>query len=194
MKKIIIFLGIIILIFNLGGCNVKSISLEQSQKNFVYYKNQLKTIVSAYHLKISELPTEKVEDGLYQSFLITINNTQNITVNLSNNASKDRKGCEDAEFIYKNTKNKKSFDLTLFIKIVNVLSGKEITKDYCAKFLSDPEGKHSPERYGIDKDENKKIFKYDFLNFGEDWSIGYSLYNDGTEDLTFWGLTKQLEN
>lgn len=191
MKRIFMFLGVVIMILNLTGCNSKLLSLQQSQKNFTYYENQLKLILKSYDLTMSEQSTEKVENGLYRSFLIGINDTMTITVNFSSNASQDRKGREEVEIIYKNN-DKKPFNIKLFTEIVNVVSSREISENYCEKFLSDPEENHSPSRYGINKSDRQKIFKYEFLNFGEDWSIGYSLYDNETEDLTFWGLTKQL--
>lgn len=180
------------MILNLTGCNPKSLSLEQSQRNFTCYENQLKVILESYGLTMSELSTEKVENGLYRRFLIVLSDTMTVTVNFSSNASQDRKGREEVEVIYKNN-DRKPFNLKLFTEIVNVVSSREISESYCEKFLSDPEDKHSPSRYGIDKSDGQKIFKYEFLNFGEDWSIGYSLYDNETEELTFWGLTKQLK-
>lgn len=147
--------------------------------------------MESYDLEMIELSTEKVEIGLYRSFVIVIDETTTITVHFSSNATQDTKGREEVEIIYGNGEGK-IFDLTLFTKIVNSVSGREISENYCKQFLDDPEEKHLPSRYGIHKDDTQKIYKYEFLNFGEDWSIGYSMYDDETEELMFWGLTKQL--
>ena len=191
MKKIFALVGALIMFLFLNGCNVKLLSIEQSQKNFAYYENQLNAVLDSYDLEMSELSTEKVEIGLYRSFLIVVDQTTTITVNFSSNATQNTKGREEVEIIYSNV-DKKKFDLTLFIKIVNSVSGREVSESYCKQFLTDPEEKHLPSRYGIDKADTQKVYKYEFLNRGEDWSIGYSMYDDETEELTFWGLTKQL--
>lgn len=192
LKRTFTFVGVFIMLLILNGCNVKRLSMEQSQNNFADYENQLKEVLEPYGLTMSELSTEQDEIRLYRSFLIALDDTTTVTVYFSSNATQDRNGREEVEIIYYNNDGK-IFDLNLFTKIVNSVSGREISENYCEQFLSDPEEKHLPSRYGIDKTDSQKIYKYEFLNFGEDWSIGYSLYDDETEELTFWGLTKQLK-
>ena len=193
MKRTFAYIGVLIMLLILNGCNnVKLLSQEQSLKNFTYYENQLKAVSESYGLTMSELEIDDDEWGLYHSFLIVIDDTATITVYLSSNAEKDSTGREDVEIYYRSD-GTKELDLKLFVEIVNTVSGREISESYCEQFLSDPEEDHSPSRYGIGKSDNQKIYKYEFLNFDQDWSIGYSLYDDETKELTFWGLTKQLE-
>lgn len=191
MKRTLAFIGMLIMLLILNGCNnVKLLSQEQSLNNFAYYENQLKAVLEPSGLTMSELEIDDDEWGLYHSFLIVIDDTATITVYLSSNAEKDSAGREEVEIHYKNN-DEKALDLKLFVEIVNAVSGREISESYCEQFLSAPEEDYSSSR---DKLDNQKIYKYEFLNFDQDWSIGYSLYDDETEELTFWGLTKQLED
>lgn len=200
MKKTFALVVVLIACLMLSGCTVKHLSLEQSQKNFEYYETQLQELLEPYGLTITESPTDDINDppteeqiyGWYRSFLIEIDDTATITVDFSSNATWKEKGREDFYVFYRSN-GENEFDVKLFTEIVNAVSGREIDEDYCAQFLSDPEEAHSPSRYALSKSDGQKIYKYEFLNFQQDWSIGYTLDEDGVEELRFWGLTKQLK-
>lgn len=200
MKKTFALVIVLIACLMLSGCTVKPLSLEQSQKNFAYYETQLKELLEPYGLTINELPTDYITNpppeeqtfGWYRSFLIEIDDTSTITVDFSSNATWEDKGREEFNVFYQNN-GENEFDVKLFTEIVNAVSGREIDEDYCEQFLSDPEEAHSPSRYALSKSDGQKIYKYEFLNFQEDWSISYTLDEDGVEELRFWGLTKQLK-
>ena len=156
------------------------------------YQNDLISVLEHYGLSLEKCETNEYDDYLSLSFLVTVDDEMSIDIRLHTNASHDRTGREEVEIRYRNY-GEQPFDLQLFTEVVNTVSGKEITQEYCEKFLSDPEEDHSPARYGLQKDSIKKVYKYEFLNFGQDWAITYSEYDDETEALAFWGLTKQLE-
>lgn len=180
------------MLFLLNGCSTRLLSQEQSEKNFAYYEEQLKATVEPFRLDISEVSYDRSEYGLYRTLSITPGEQAAITLKLTNNAGQNGRGGETVYIEY-TSHGENSLDPRLFTEIVNTVSGREITESYCRQFLSDPEEKHSPLRYDIEKEDYKKIYKYEFLNWWQDWSLGYSLYDDDTEELTFWGLTKQLQ-
>ena len=192
MKRLLLF-ALMALVMGCTSCNnIKRITWEQSEKNFQVYQNDLISVLEHYGLSLEKCETNEYDDYLSLSFLVTVDDEMSIDIRLHTNASHDRTGREEVEILYRNY-GEQPFDLQLFTEVVNTVSGREITQEYCEKFLSDPEEDHSPARYGLQKDSIKKVYKYEFLNFGQDWAITYSEYDDETEALAFWGLTKQLE-
>ena len=76
----------------------------------------------------------------------------------------------------------------MFVDLVNCISGKEISADFCNEFLNAPESKYSAEKTGYKKQDNELVSKEYALNFFEDWNISYHLTTE-EEVLTFGGLT-----
>ena len=190
MRRVYAVLGVLIMCFLGGGCNVQLVSQEQSRSNFDYYEEQMRAVLEPYGLVLDIQSSEDTEFGLYRSFSVALDDTAIISASFSSNATKESRGREEFEIIYHNG-SEKTFDLELFTRIVNVVSGMELTASTCKTFLSDSEEEHSPARYGLKKTDDQIIWKYEFLNNGEDWSLGYSLYRDETEELNFWGITKR---
>lgn len=85
----------------------------------------------------------------------------------------------------------KTVPVTFFVELINAVSGRQITEEYCNKFLNADEEDYSPQRYGFEKGVHALVYKFDFLNFFEDWAIEYELTNHYEERLSFWGLCKQ---
>ena len=79
-------------------------------------------------------------------------------------------------------------------KVMKCVSGKEITEDFCKEFLEAPEEKYSAEDRGFQKTSEGVIAKEYPLNFFEDWVISYYFYPESRQDLSFGGLTKQLDD
>ena len=195
MKKniwiLVIGIPIVLVLILLLMIDRKSISSEKSKKNFEYYKTKISMIVKENNYEMTEKNHIKEEQSAFKRLVITIDVDQTIEIWLSNPATQNRRSREKVNFIYTKNNNTKDFNLEFFIKIVNEISGRKITKEYVFEFLSDSEEQRSPKRYGIDKSKEKKVFKYEFLNWWENWSIGYSLYENEKEELTFWGHTNR---
>lgn len=197
MKKIAVAITMILLI-SLCGCTTKLLSIEQSKNNFAVYENSIQEIAVKHGFELREEFDENIEDQeCYKDLLIVISEDSEIFIRMINSAYDSSDGAESFDVRYTinpNETKKETFDEEFFVEIVNAISGKTISKKFCQEFLDAPEEKYSPSRYGISKSENQKIFKYEFLNFWEDWSIAYKLDTDMIETLSFWGLTKQLTN
>ena len=190
MRRVYALLGVLSMCFFLGGCNVQLVSQEQSRSNFDYYEEQMSAVLEPYGLILDVQSSENTDLGLYRSFSVALDGAAIISASFSSNATKESRGREEFEIIY-HIGGDEAFNLELFTGIVNVVSGMELSASACETFLSDSEEDHSPVRYGLKKADDQTIWKYEFLNNGEDWSLGYSLYRDETEELTFWGITKQ---
>ncbi len=189
MKKYVSISLIVMIALLLSGCNVNLRSMEQSKENFSCYKSQMEAVLDSYGLKMDEVTPDELQAGAYRSFLIIIDETADIAVYLTNDATGHDTGREEVGIYYSNSGDG-NLNVKLFVDIVNCVSGKEISEAYCEAFLAAPEENYLPVKSGEEKPTGKKIYKYEFLNFGEDWSISYSLNDDETEELNFCGLTK----
>lgn len=191
MKKIVIMFVAFSLLLALCGCNTKHITLEQSQKNFEVYHDFLKNITNQYKLDLVEKRDINIKNqDTYKDYSININSDIVIEIRIINSAWDSSKGVESFSIDYKITGNepKNKFNLPLFVDLVNCISGKEISVDFCNEFLNAPESKYSAEKNGYKKQDDEIVSKEYALNFFEDWNISYHLTTE-EEVLTFGGLT-----
>lgn len=186
-KGALLFLTITIILLCFNGCYSKRVSPEQSEKNFEKFISAIEQIIESYGYTLTDI-SEKSTDC---SYIIDIAYNEYIEVSFDNSALVslgETTGIEtfDAAY-YINTKNNKKYDTGLFAEIVNVVSGKEITKEECDEFISASESE-----YPIDysKDSDYVIVKQKYLNFFEDWQLTYTLDKHDVERLSFYGLTK----
>jgi len=184
MKKVVII--IMILAMLLGGCNFKSLAIERSKRNFKACENAIIEITNRYGLEIREEFDENIDS--YKFLLIKINENSQISVWMI------MSGKELLSIRYESINKNDNFDVEFFVKIVNAISGKKVTKNFIQDFLDAPEEDFSPLRYGIGKSENQLVFKHEFLNWWADYAISYELDTNMTETLYFQGLTKRLRN
>ncbi len=192
MKRISFLIVIFVVLIALSGCQVVNVNLtaEQSKENFEVYKEQLNTLLKPYDLVLNEKQTEVTEHTAFRSFYVNIDENTEISLYLKNLT-----GREEFELRYENGSNKE-IDTALFTGFVNIISGVEITKEHCDTFLSAPEEKYLPSKYGRNnKSAGTKICKFEAIRLKvdlfEEWGLDYTLNNDDTETLTFSGLTKK---
>lgn len=199
MKRVIQYLIIISILFSLSACTTKRISFEQSIINLKSYEDSLTLVAQKYNESLIETFDLNIEGSkLIKNLVLKMKNGDEIQIRIINTAvdyNDTSGGPEEISINYNIVKNSESeFNIPLFVEIVNTISGRKITEKYCNDFLKAPEKRFSPSRYGIYKSDNELIFKYEFLNWLEEWSIGYHFYKDYSAELTFWGFSKQSTN
>lgn len=195
MRKVTMVIMIVSLAFGLCGCATKHLTIEQSKKNFAVYEKSLQEIADKYGLKLTSTEDKNIENqDSYKDFLITISSNVDIEIRIINSAYEAEKGVEGFNVNYKISvvDTEGDFNMPLFVDLVNCVSGKNISVDYCNEFLNAPESKYSAEKYGYKKLNGEIIAKQHALNFFEDWNISYILSKDGEGILSFGGLTKQI--
>lgn len=195
MKKLILLIMLISLVLSLSGCAIKHVAIEQSQKNFLVYQESLQEIANKYGLELIEKEDKNIENpDLYKDSIIVVDPSSTIEIIVVNSAYKSKKGVEGFSIQYRisNLTSAKDYDIPLFVALVNSISGKKISIDFCAEFLNAPESKYSAEKYGYKKLNGEITSKQLPLNFFEDWNISYVLTKENEGILTFGGLTKQL--
>lgn len=198
MRKVIAWILVVFLTLSLCGCTTRKLTIEQSKKNFPVYESELKEVANDYNLELLEVEDDIVEDlddneVADKTFNIIVNKDDTeIEIVLKNNAiNSSTKG---RETFYVNYVTHSSFDVSLFVDLVNCVSGKEITEDFCKEFLEAPEEKYSAEDRGFQKPSEGVIAKEYPLNFFEDCVISYYFYPESRQELSIGGLTKQLDD
>lgn len=198
MKKVFsIILVLCILALVLSGCTTRQLTIEQSSKNFTIYENELKKVANDYNLElieddiIEDLDENEVADKTL-NIIVNKDDTE-IEIVLKNDALNSSMKGRESFYINYVTHNS-SFDVSLFVDLVNCVSGKEITEDFCKEFLEAPEEKYSAEDRGFQKPSEGVIAKDYPLNFFEDWVISYYYYPESREELSIGGLTKQIDD
>ena len=194
MRKVIVWIMIMSLLFGLCSCTTKHLSIEQSKKNFLAYQNELQKIANQYGLELTETTDSNIENQDSCKDLCIICGDAKIKIRMINSAYNSKNGVEsfDVNYTLNNQNSENLFNLGLFVDIVNRISGKTISADFCKEFLDAPESKYAGEKYGYKKLNDEIIAKQYPLNFSEDWTIGYILSKQKEETLYFGGLTKQL--
>jgi hypothetical protein len=194
MKKVFVAFSILLLL-GLSGCNTKHLTIEQSQKNIVAYETSIQEIAANYGLVCEgnfNLTIERGANG--RDISIKIGEKSRVEIYTSSSATESQSGIESFSvnyFIDDNKNHEEDFNLELFVDLVNAISGRELTMDFCNEFLEAPEGKYPASDYGYQKLNGEHIAKQFDFNFFGDWGISYILDKDYTEQLTFGGLTKQ---
>lgn len=195
MRKAIITIMLISLVFGLSGCTTKHLTIEQSQKNFSVYQDSLQKIANQYNLECTETEDKNIENqASYKDVEIIVSSNSVIKVRIINSAYESKKGVEGFSIDYKisDIDSVSDYNIQLFVDLINCISGKEISADFCTEFLNAPESKYSAEKYGYEKRNGEITAKQLPLNFFEDWNISYILSKENEGTLTFGGLTKQI--
>ena len=196
MRKVIVWFIALFLTLSLCGCTTRQLTIEQSKENFPVYESELKEVANDYNLELIEIEDDYYKENfdenefLIKSFNIIKDDTE-IEITLRNDSINTTKGRESFQVNYV---THSSFDVSLFVNLVNCVSGKEITEDFCKEFLEAPEEKYSAEDRGFQKPSEGVIAKEYPLNFFEDWVISYYFYPESRQELSFGGLTKQLDD
>lgn len=196
MRKVIVWFIALFLTLSLCGCTTRQLTIKQSKENFPVYESVLKEVANDYNLELIEIEDDYYKENfdenefLIKSFNIIKDDTE-IEITLRNDSINTTKGRES---FYINYVTHSSFDVSLFVDLVNCVSGKEITEDFCKEFLEAPEEKYSAEDRGFQKPSEGVIAKEYPLNFFEDWVISYYFYPESRQELSFGGLTKQLDD
>ena len=159
MKKLGTSFFIMLIIMNLFGCNTKHLTVEQSKKNFNVYQDAIQKIVDEYGYKMVETHDENVDNpDIIKDLSITINDFSKIEIRISNSAYNKPTGVEGLSIRYflNDGDTQNEFDTKFFVDIINSISGKSLSKEFCDSFLTAPEEKYPASRYGFDKLNGEK--------------------------------------
>ncbi|MDR1700905.1 MAG: hypothetical protein LBR68_06905 [Lachnoclostridium sp.] len=194
MKKAKAIILVIILLLNTYGCNRKSLSIEQSKINFVRYQTAMEKLLIPYNYRMKEIVDKDYEDsdGIIREFVVKISDTARLHMRYVNSSGVETFFIDYVSHIPNKESMNKTMNIPLYVKLVNVISGMEITEESCYEFLNASEEEYPPEGYGTYKFEDEIIRKIKWFDFFGDYGYEYALKKDFEEILTFGGETKQL--
>ncbi len=192
-KTIIMLLAVLLLLSGLSGCaERKRVTIEQTLENADMYFEELQKLAERYSAEIAKTTPDYVEeqDG-YVEVTITISEDEKVQIVIVNSAYDSQTGVEGftVNYFLNNNNVQHQFDTQIFTDVVNCVSGKKISVEFCDEFLAAPESEYPAGKYGFDKLNGELVAKMHALNFLEDWMISYVMTKDGNEELTFGGLT-----
>ena len=192
MKRIIvIFIAVVLLVASFGYVLFRnpSYDLDTLSKKIDVCYIEIEAIANENNLGDIFWITDEAKS--LKKYHISVNDTSNIYIEFSTNATEKQKGMGTFSVSYTvsdiNTDN--NFDVELFTAIVNSVSEKKITTDFVIGFLNAPEEEYSVRKYGM-TGEGYDISKMYALDFGENRIIGYNLTYDNYAELWFYGRVR----
>ncbi len=193
MKKIVTYAIIILICLNFCGCVPHKISKPKAEDNFEEYEKEITDYVAQYGYELSVENDDETEGYMNKDIYIVINDNESITVYLEFSYDKN-KGVEDFWMTYDMLKQESldDYDIGFYVGLVNLISGRELSLDFCKDFLYASEDEYPASRYNYNKLNGEKIAKMQALNFWEDWDISYTLYKEDNSELEFGGWTKNM--
>lgn len=179
MKKFALILIICSMVVGMCGCYTKRLTEEQSKENYANYRQRLNEVAQEYGVELV-------------GTTITISSSERINILLERLEAGSDKVIESFSIEYEisDIESEDEFNVQLFVDLVNSVSGRELTVEFCEEFLMAPEDEYPASDYGFEKLNGEIIAKEYPLNFFEDWVIGYELTEDGNGILRFGGETK----
>lgn len=192
MKRIIvIFIAVVLLVASFGYVLFRnpSYDLDTLSKKFNACYIEIEAIANGNNLEDRFWVTD--EANSLKKYHISVNDTSNIYIEFSTNATETQKGMGyfSVSYTISDIGDENSFDVELFTELVNSISGKTITADFVTEFLTAPEEKYSVQKYGLSGD-GYAVEKMHALDFLEDRVIGYNLTYDNHADLWFYGRVR----
>lgn len=189
-KKILILSVSMLLIIACGCARAPQISRIDSADNFSKYEKIIQMVSNKYNLSMREIndPNYDDENYIYKDFIISGTDLE-ISFYLSNEALDTEEKAEETFLIVYNIPENKDFDLELFTELVNSISGKTISTEFCENFLDNLNVSEN-----ISQDPGILLYKSKPLDFEPNWVISYTLEeteypDDYSQKLEFVGLT-----
>lgn len=194
MKKLLL-IPLCVLVIIAGGCiRDPQITRSASAENFSKYEKAIGEVSKKYNLSMNEIddPNYSDKNDVSKDFKLTGTDME-ISFYLSNDALDTEEKGEEVFLVAYDIPKNKDFDLDLFTDLVNSVSGKTITKEYCEDFIKNLNVTETKT-----PDSDRLFYESKSLDFFENWTISYELRDIDYPDahpqvLKFDGLTKATE-
>ena len=182
---------LIIVLLCMVGCN--SGGSEQPVINLEDYISEINEIADSYGDEVDgdrDFWLKQGEKYIYSYYIYASKNEYiyivlNVTPDADNNASPVT-GSIGVQYYIDKKYQEENFDLELFVKLVNFVSDREITIEYCNEFLEAPQ----EDSEGLDY---FKSYKNKYFDFWNERALIYKVDNDDVASLSFGGVTKPIK-
>ena len=181
---------------DIGLNRAKYLEAGESRHNFKLYEAELKSLADEYGYELTKevysVESYNSDDQVFYD--ISLNGEKIIGLSFSNSSflnpdttiGRERFG---VEMLQRNG----DYDYELFVRIVNMFSGKKITEDFCreksVKLKKDCEN----DLENVGKRDSYSIYKPCDLTFFQDWTYSYTI-TESCEMISFGGLTDNGTN
>lgn len=196
-KKSFIILVLCAILVIIGGCSRSpQIPKSDSVENFSKYEAIIRNISNKHNFAMTEMERPVYSDGydathVSKDLSLLSSKDTRIDIFLSNDALYNEQEGEETFLISYTIPVNKSFDIDLYVELVNAVSGRTISTEYCEDFLNNLKVNNKESR------AKKEAFsKSKPLNWESDWVISYTLRDTGLsnrylrdQELKFSGLT-----
>ena len=152
MKKLMI-IAILVLGFVFCGCssqfftaikgslNTPMLLPSESKVNFEKLEQVLMKTAESHELELKKVRSEFDEDGIIVDYELKPDERSTIKVSLNNILLDGRtKGAERFSVSYEEGDRSTDFDIALFTAIVNSVSGRTLSNDFCEELVNDTDG------------------------------------------------------
>ncbi len=182
----------------MGSLNTPTLLPSESEAHFEKLEQVLKQTAESCELELKKVRSKLDEDGIIVDFELKPDESSTIKVSLNNILLDGRtKGAERFSVSYEKSDRSTEFDIALFTAIVNSVSGRTLTDDFCVQLDSDTDGTFAEiSTNGAPgwMHKFKTLDKYGNWSLSEDLLMDESQLdsaeNDYTEMLYFDGLTR----
>lgn len=184
----------------MGSLNTPMILPSESEAHFEKLEQVLKESAESCELELKKVRSKLDEDGIIVDFELKPDESSTIKVSLNNILLDGKtKGAERFSVSYEKSDRSTEFDIALFTAIVNSVSGRTLTDDFCVQLANDIDGTFAEiSTNGAPgwMHKFKTLDKYGNWSLSEDLLMDESQLdsaeNDYTELLYFEGLTRAL--
>lgn len=182
----------------MGSLNTPMILPSESETHFEKLEQVLQQTAESCELELKKVRSKLDEDGIIVDFELKPDESSTIKVSLNNILLDGRtKGAERFSVSYEKSDRSTEFDIALFTAIVNSVSGRTLTDDFCVQLANDTDGTFAE----ISTNGAPGwMHKFKTLDKYGNWSLSEELLmdesqldsaeNDYTELLYFDGLTR----
>ncbi|MBQ4428596.1 MAG: hypothetical protein II871_02350 [Clostridia bacterium] len=182
----------------MGSLNTPMILPSESEAHFEKLEQVLQQTAESHELELKKVRSKLDEDGIIVDFELKPDESSTIKVSLNNILLDGRtKGAERFSVSYEKSDRSTEFDIALFTAIVNSVSRRTLTDDFCVQLANDTDGTFAEiSTNGAPgwMHKFKTLDKYGNWSLSEDLIMDESQLdsaeNDYTELLYFDGLTR----
>ena len=182
----------------MGSLNTPMILPSESKAHFEKLEQVLQQTAESCELELKKVRSKLDEDGIIVDFELKPDESSTIKVSLNNILLDGRtKGAERFSVSCEKSDRSTEFDIALFTAIVNSVSGRTLTDDFCVQLANDTDGTFAEiSTNGAPgwMHKFKTLDKYGNWSLSEDLLMDESQLdsaeNDYTELLYFDGLTR----
>ena len=181
-----------------GSLNTPMLLPSESEAHFEKLEQVLQQTAESCELELKKVRSKLDEDGIIVDFELKPDESSTIKVSLNNILLDGKtKGAERFSVSYEKSDRSTEFDIALFTAIVNSVSGRTLTDDFCVQLANDTDGTFAEiSTNGAPgwMHKFKTLDKYGNWSLSEDLLMDESQLdsaeNDYTELLYFDGLTR----